>query len=67
MALQWTVDRPVHHSAKKATTQPKKVVNFDHEMTEIGLTCSNFVEKTSTPAILGRTLQHDISELKCDI
>jgi hypothetical protein len=49
------LDRPIHHSAKNATTRPKKSVNFDHEIMEIGLICSNLIEK-KLPAILGRTL-----------
>jgi hypothetical protein len=35
---------PDHHSAKKATTQPKKF-EFDHEIIQNGIICMNLVEK----------------------
>jgi hypothetical protein len=33
-----------------------KSVNFYHEIMEIGIICSNLIEKSTTPAVLGKTL-----------
>jgi hypothetical protein len=35
-----------HLTAKKATTQVKTRINFDHEIMENGIICSNLVEKS---------------------
>jgi hypothetical protein len=61
-------------SAKKATTRPKSV-NFDHEIMEIGLICSNLIEpqllqswtepSTSTSVIIfGFSLRYIVSGKK---
>jgi hypothetical protein len=35
--------------------------DFDHEIMEIGLVCSNLIEKATTPEIVATTLNQEIS------
>jgi hypothetical protein len=48
------IDGPIHHSAKKNT--PKSVLNFDHEVIDIGIIFTNLIEKSSHYSTPGRSL-----------
>jgi hypothetical protein len=44
--------------SKNATTWPKKSFNFEHEVMEIGLICSNLIEKSHHSSNSGQKSAH---------